>query len=240
MENLETLTLGEIVKQDYRAAAVFEKYALDFCCMGTQNFSDACKTVNIEPSIVMNELQKLAHERNDSTDFDSWPLDLLVDYIYKRHHAYIEEKTPLLNQYLDKISRVHGARHPELLQLRDIFREIGGELTVHLKKEELMLFPYIKKLEHARNQDGAISKPLFSSVNDMVHMMKDDHSAEGEKFKTIVALTNNYAVPADGCNTYKVTYELLQEYEKDLHIHIHLENNILFPKAVQLDEQLNY
>jgi regulator of cell morphogenesis and NO signaling len=239
MENIGTLTLGEIVKQNYRAAAVFEKFAIDFCCMGNRTFDDACKESKVDSALVSKELQQINTEKGDGVNFDSWPLDLLVDYICKKHHKYVEEKTPIINAYLDKIYQVHGSRHPELLEVRDIFSEIGGELAVHMKKEELMLFPYIKKLEHNKNGASPLTSPLFGSVSNPVEMMKDDHAVEGEKFRRLAALTNNYQIPADACNTFAVTYQMLDEYEKDLHIHIHLENNILFPKAIAIEERIN-
>jgi regulator of cell morphogenesis and NO signaling len=238
MENINTLTLGEIVKKNYKAAAVFERYSLDFCCKGNQNFTDACKVNNIEPSLIANELNRLEGEQEHGVVFDTWPLDMLIDYIIRRHHTYVEEKTPLLKSYLNKICEVHGARHPELNKVRDIFFEIGGELTIHMKKEELLLFPFIKKLVQANGTKTPLTSPMFGSVSNPVNMMKEDHAVEGEKFRRLAALTNNYTIPADACNTFAVTYQFLDEFEKDLHLHIHLENNILFPKAIRLEEEL--
>ncbi len=238
MENIATLTLGEIVKDNYKAAPVFEKFGLDFCCKGNQNFNDACKEGGIEPSSVIKELKQVNNDKDESVDFDAWPLDILVDYIRKRHHAYVEEKTPIIKSYLDKIESVHGANHPELKQVRDIFFEIGGELTVHMKKEELMLFPFIKRIQHAKDTRTVASSPLFVSVEKPIDMMMDDHAVEGEKFRKIATLANQYQLPADACNTYAVTYQLLKEYEEDLHLHIHLENNILFPKAIALEKEM--
>lgn len=239
MENIETLTLAEIVRRDYKAAAIFEKFSLDFCCNGNQKIRDACKAANIDPSVLVEEMEKLAVAGDDEKHFDSWPLHQLVDHIFKTHHAYIEEKSPQIKRYLDKICQVHGKAHPELYEVRDIFFGVAGELAVHMKKEEIMLFPFIRKLERAKNSGEVVSSPLFRSVNFPVDMMKEDHSAEGEKFKRIAALTGNYTTPADGCNTYSVAYDLLNEFERDLHMHIHLENNILFPKAIRLEEELN-
>lgn len=238
MENINTLTLGEIVKKNYKAAAVFERYALDFCCKGNQNFTDACKAGNIEPSLIANELNRLESEQEHGVAFDTWPLDTLIDYIIKRHHSYVEEKTPLIKSYLDKICEAHGSRHPELHKVREIFFEIGGELAVHMKKEELILFPFIKKLAQANGTKTPVTSPLFGSVSNPVDMMKEDHAIEGEKFSRLAVLTNNYQIPADACNTFAVTYQFIDEFEKDLHLHIHLENNILFPKAIRLEEEL--
>ncbi len=239
MENIETLTLGEIVKRNYKAADILEKFSLDFCCMGHQNFYDACKTNNIEPSLVVHELQQIQDEMDDGVDFDSWPLDLLADYICNHHHTYVEKRTPLISGYLDKITEVHGTNHPELSEVRKLFLEIGGELTVHMKKEEFILFPFIKKLEQAKDTKSSVSSPLFGRIGNPVEMMMVDHAREGEKFRRIATLTNEYKVPADACNTFAITYQLLKDYEKDLHIHIHLENNILFPKAIALEREIS-
>src|SRR5690606_2492271 len=209
-----------------------------FCCNGNRSIEDSCRELQIDPGEVMEALRKVQAEGDDGVIFDAWPLKDLVDYIVKRHHAYVEEKVPQLNAYLDKITRVHGNRHPELEEIRDIFNDVGGELTVHLKKEELMLFPFIKKLEQASLEGVQAQSPLFKSVKAPVDMMMDDHAEEGGKLMRIAELTNRYEVPADACNTFMVTYNLLDEFERDLHIHIHLENNILFPKAIRLEEEL--
>lgn len=236
MENINTLTLGEIVKQNYKAAAVFERHALDFCCNGHQTFADACDAASLDPDLIKQELAAVQTRDADAVDFDAWPLHMLIDYIQKRHHAYVEEMTPQIKGYLDKISVVHGDHHPELKEVRNLFYEIGGELAVHMKKEELLLFPFIKKIEKAKDTGTALS-PLFKSVTSPINMMKADHADEGEKFQKIGLLTDNYKLPGDACNTYSLTYRLLGEFEKDLHLHIHLENNILFPKAIAMEEE---
>ena len=146
MNTLETPTIGEIVRKNYKTASVFEKFGLDFCCNGNRSIEDSCREQRINPEEVIEALRQVQEAGDDGVNFDSWPLQELVDYIIKRHHAYVEEKVPQLTAYLDKITRVHGNRHPELAEIRNIFYEVGGELTVHLKKEELMLFPFIKKL----------------------------------------------------------------------------------------------
>lgn len=239
METLKTLTLGEIVKKQYRAAEVFEKFGLDFCCMGSQTLEEACRNSQHDAVEVTAALQALEAEGSDGINFDAWPLDLLADYIYQRHHHYVEEKTPIIQGYLDKICAVHGGRHPELHEISRIFKETSGALAVHMKKEELMLFPYIKRLAKAVETPGPVSSSIFGSVSKPIHAMKDDHLDEGQQLQKMAALSNDYTPPADACSTYTVTYKMLKDYEKDMHLHIHLENNILFAKAVQLEEALN-
>jgi regulator of cell morphogenesis and NO signaling len=240
METIETLTLGEIVKKNYKAADIFEEFSLDFCCNGDRMIDEACTARGVDPSLVKDRLRELStEERNsDVVDFDTWPLHRLIDHIVNRHHKYVEELTPRIKAYLDRISKVHGSRHPELYDVREIFAEVGGELAVHMKKEELMLFPFIKKLERAKENNEPASSPLFSSILSPVAMMKADNAEEGEKLARIAALTNNYTPPPDACGTYEVTFDLLKEFEKDLHRHIHLENNILFPKSIAAEESL--
>jgi regulator of cell morphogenesis and NO signaling len=151
----------------------------------------------------------------------------------------VEEKTPTLLQFLDKLCKVHGNAHPELFEIHDLFKGCAGELAQHMKKEEFILFPFIKRLVKAVANNEAIEMPPFGTVDNPIAMMKHEHDAEGERFRRIVALTDNYTPPADACNTYKVTFAMLQEFEQDLHKHIHLENNILFPKAQQLENTLS-
>jgi regulator of cell morphogenesis and NO signaling len=232
-------TLGEIVANNYKAASVFEKFGLDFCCMGNQSLEDACNAGNVNLAEVNAALRNLAQESSDQTNFNQWPLDLLADYIYNRHHKYIEEKTPVIKGYLDKICTVHGQRHPELFEIRKIFDETSGELAVHLKKEELTLFPYIKRMVKAKEEGTRVKSPLFDTVLSPIQVMKTDHLDEGEQLRKMSALSNNYTPPADACSTYTVAYRLLDEYEKDIHVHIHLENNILFAKSLLLEEELS-
>lgn len=238
MENLAATPLGAIVKKNYKTAEVFENFGLDFCCMGTQTLEEACTASNIEMNKVIIALNEIKANESDDVNFDMWPLNLLADYIYQRHHKYIETKTPIIKSYLEKICLVHGNKHPELLEIKKIFDETSGELAVHMKKEELMLFPYIKRLVHARENNTTVKSPVFYSVAAPITAMKNDHTNEGEQLQRIAKLSNNFAPPADACSTYQVTYQLLKEYEKDLHVHIHLENNILFEKAIHLEEEL--
>ena len=181
----------------------------------------------------------LNNKRGETIDYKSWPLDLLVEYIEKKHHRYVEEKIPVLRQFLDKLGRVHGERHPELFKINELFTASAGELASHMKKEELILFPFVKKMVKAKLENGAIQSPQFGTVENPITMMMVEHDNEGQRFRDIAELTDNYNPPADACNTYKVTYAMLDEFEKDLHLHIHLENNILFPEAIKLEQQFS-
>lgn len=241
MTLIEKNTIGEYVAQDFRTAAVFSKYGIDFCCRGHRSLEEVCAKNDLNETRILAELNEVLNSKNDAgIDFNSWPMDLLVDYIEKTHHRYVEEKSPILIQYLDKLCNVHGSNHPELFEIFELFKGSAGELAMHMKKEELILFPFLKKMMQATKTHETINQPQFGTVNNPINMMMDEHDNEGVRFRTIAALTNNYTPPEDACNTYKVTYAMLEEFEKDLHKHIHLENNIVFPKAKALEKFFSF
>nr|WP_315147992.1 iron-sulfur cluster repair di-iron protein [uncultured Flavobacterium sp.] len=236
----ENQIIGELVAKDYRTASVFKKYGIDFCCQGNRTINQACEKKNIDSKSVVNDLDAVIQAQGDNTtDYKSWTLDLLADYIEKKHHRYVVEKTAEILPYLDKICRVHGERHPELFQINEHFNKTAGELAMHMKKEELILFPFVRKLATAKHEGSKVIAPPFGTVQNPIEAMMQEHTNEGERFRLIEELTNNYTAPQDACNTYAVTFGLLKEFEQDLHLHIHLENNILFPKAIELEKELS-
>ncbi|WP_452229369.1 MULTISPECIES: iron-sulfur cluster repair di-iron protein [unclassified Lacinutrix] len=243
METLQKNTqkqIGEFVADDFRTAAVFSKYKIDFCCNGNRTIEEACEKKGIDSNTLAQELEAVLNSKTDqSIDYKSWPLDLLAEYIEKKHHRYVEEKIPVLRQFLDKLCRVHGERHPELFKINELFTASANELTAHMKKEELMLFPFVKRMVKSKLEHVDIQSPQFGTVENPIAMMMQEHDTEGARFREIAELTDNYTPPADACNTYKVTFAMLDEFEKDLHLHIHLENNILFPEAIKLEQQFN-
>lgn len=239
MKTLEKQTIGEFVAQDFRTASLFSKYKIDFCCKGNRTLDDVCQSKGLDIDLIEEELNTILESKDsNSIDFKSWPTDLLIDYIEKTHHRYVEEKSIALILYLDKLCKVHGERHPELFEIALHFKTCAGELAQHMKKEELILFPYVKKMYFAVRDKTAIEQPHFGTVNNPITIMQDEHENEGDRFVKIAALTNDYNPPVDSCQTYKVTFAMLKEFEQDLHKHIHLENNILFPKALALEAQL--
>ncbi|CAM4287451.1 iron-sulfur cluster repair di-iron protein [Zobellia roscoffensis] len=232
-------TVGEIVAKDYRTAQVFKNHKIDFCCRGNRSLEEVATKNNLDIDILSAELKAVTTQNSsDNIDFKSWPLDLLVDYIEKKHHRYVEAQSTVLKTYLDKLCRVHGTNHPELFEIKELFTESAGELAMHMKKEELVLFPFVHKMVKAKQSGKDLSAPHFGTVSNPIRTMMDEHDNEGVRFRTIAELSNDYTPPADACSTYKVTYSLLQEFEDDLHRHIHLENNILFTKANELEKQL--
>lgn len=232
-------TVGSIVAEDYRAAAVLTAHGIDFCCKGGRSVEDVCRAKELDPAALAHEIEvALARDTHAADDTRGWSLGRLIDHIEQVHHRYVEARVPVLREYLDKLCKVHGERHPELFEMRQEFTACGAAMAVHMKKEELMLFPYIKQLEKAQQEGSAAPVPHFGTVNNPVHMMMDDHDAEGARFRRIKELSWGYANPPDGCVTYSTAMRMLQEFEEDLHRHIHLENNILFPRAVALESAL--
>ena len=240
METLEKKTIGEYVAQDFRTAALFSKYEIDFCCKGNRTIDEVCNKKDINPNDLLEQIEAiLASNDTSGKDFKTWPLDLLADYIEKKHHHYVTEKIPIILQFLDKLCKVHGSNHPELFKINELFIGCAEDLASHMKKEELLLFPYIKKLAGASLDNEMIQKATFGSIENPISMMMMEHEAEGDRFREIVSLSNAYTPPSDACNTYKVAFSMLEEFEQDLHKHIHLENNILLPKAIVLEQSFS-
>lgn len=231
--------VSEIVAEDYRTAAVFESHGIDFCCGGNVSILQACNNAGIEPEKIIKNLLDVTSEKSENQiDFQSFPLDLLADYIEKKHHRYVEEKIPVIKEYLDTVCNVHGSAHPELISISELFYQAADQLTMHMKKEELVLFPFIRKLVSAEQKKLKPEKPQFGTVENPITNMIKEHENEGERFKKIAKLSDNYEPPSDACNTYRVTFAYLKEFEKDLHLHIHIENNILFPKSIELEKRI--
>lgn len=240
--DLTNTTIGEIVRADYRTSDVFKKYGIDFCCGGGKSIAAACEGQEFDADTIIEEVKKTlsaAKGGGSSLPYDKWPLDLLANYVQKIHHGYVEKAIPVLTAYLDKIAQVHGNRHPELFEIKSLFAETAGELTKHMKKEELMVFPYVGKLMQLEASGAKeLPTPAFGSIATLIDQMEDDHEEEGDRFKKIATLSNNYTPPQDACNTYMVAFQKLREFEEDLHLHIHLENNILFPKSIALEKSI--
>lgn len=227
-------TIGEIVAQDFRTASVFQSHGIDFCCKGGRTINEVCESKDMTAQALLQELESATTSSEAPTaDYRNWPLDLLVDYVEKKHHRYVTAKLPELTQYLGKLCKVHGERHPELFEIRDEFAHVATELAFHMQKEEKILFPFVRKLATEKHPE----LPPFGTVENPIHMMMEEHSVEGDRFVKISTLSHQYSPPADGCTTYRVAFALLKEFEEDLHMHIHLENNIMFPRAIQLEQE---
>jgi regulator of cell morphogenesis and NO signaling len=233
-------TIGELVVSDYRKAEVFRKFGLDFCCGGKRTVKEACEKKGINPELVEAELKAVEQTGNGNRhlDFNSWDLDFLADYIINTHHKYVRESIPMLDELSQKVARVHGDRHPELIEIEKHYREVSEELTMHMQKEEYILFPFIKKLALAKKNGETPEAPGFGTIENPIRMMEAEHVSAGENLEAARQLSNNYTLPEDACNSYRILFAKLDEFERDLHDHVHLENNILFPKAIQLEKEL--
>ncbi len=240
MQLTENKIIGELVAEDYRTAQIFKNHKIDFCCQGNRSTAAACEDKKLDTMAMVKEIESVQQQSSqNTTDYQSWPLDLLADYVEKKHHRYAEKQIPILKEYLTKICKVHGDKHPELIEIFEHFNASAGELTTHMKREELMLFPLMRKMVKEQEKGVKIDPKSFGSVIAPIQKMMSEHETEGERFREIAKLTHDYTPPADACNTYRVTFGLLKDYETDLHLHIHLENNILFPNAIKLEQELS-
>lgn len=227
--DLNSLTVGEIVANDFRAAAIFKNAGIDFCCGGKKGLAESCGEKGISPVQLEQELLDLAAEPvNQSLNFKEWDLGFLCDYIVNTHHKFVLKTLPDLVFYTRKIASVHGENHTELMEIAELFSRINAELLQHLKNEEDILFPAIKEV--LANQSADSKATIVSEIS----RMTGEHEFAGGAMDHISEISHHYQVPADGCNTFALTYKLLQQFEDDLHVHVHLENNILYPKALRL------
>lgn len=221
--------LGDIVTKDFRAASILSEAGLDFCCGGNKTLETACRERGIGSEEILKRLEVLESQPvMPGQNFNDWQLDFLCDYIVNTHHSFVRKNIPVLSSYTQKIRDVHGDRHPELAEVAGLFDKLGRDLVEHLDNEEKVLFPVIKK---ALNKGDADAVETIASE---ISRMHGEHESAGGAMDQINMITGHYKLPHDGCNTYAVTYNMLKQFEDDLHIHVHLENNILFPKSLKL------
>jgi regulator of cell morphogenesis and NO signaling len=231
-------TIGQLVTSDWRKAEVFKKYGIDFCCGGKKTVEEVCLEKGINAVFVESDLNEIDGRAELPFNFNAWDLDFLADYIVNNHHKYVQESIPFLTEVMAKVAMVHGDNHEELVEVKENVDELINELTVHMQKEEFILFPYIKQLVSATRYHTPLTPPPFGTIVNPISMMESEHSAAGDVLKNLETLTNNFTPPEDGCTSYRVVYAKLKEFQNDLHQHIHLENNILFPKAIKLEKEL--
>lgn len=231
-------TIGEIVAQDYRTASVFKRYGIDFCCGGKRSVADACTEKGVDLSTIEQELSELVQQPSAlQMSYKDWAADFLTDYIVNRHHTYVRKAIPEIMAYAEKVAKVHGKRHPETVEIFYNWKALASELESHMLKEENILFPYIKKM--AKVDGNQVLTPPFGTVQHPVSMMEMEHEDAGELMSVIRKLSSGFTPPEDACTTYRVLFNLLEDFENDLHEHVHIENNVLFPKAIQIENELN-
>lgn len=239
IERFEEGSVGDLVSEDYRRADIFKSFGIDFCCGGKKTLKEACLEKGLDIDKVKSALNELALQPTGARlDYRKWELDFLCDYIVNTHHQYVHQAVPHLKAYTEKVASVHGSKHPELFQISEHFESMAGEMVMHMRKEELVLFPYIKKLVAAKKSGNFMEPPPFGSVINPVQAMEAEHESAAHHMRAIGELSNNFTVPEDGCTTYRVLFASLKEFEEDLHQHVHLENNILFPGAIKLEKEL--
>ena len=227
-------TVGEVVTTDFRTAAVFQEFGIDFCCGGRRTIADACRESNIDPDQVLDAVSRTCSTPGSAPRFSDWSLATLIGYIVGNHHAFVKQTLPAMTAYAEKIAIVHGGGHPELSEVARLVREVAAEMTSHMVKEEQVLFPYIAAIEEASRHGRPLPNAPFGSIDNPIRMMEHEHDSAGAAVARMRELTRGYSVPADGCTTYRVCFQALEAFERDLHAHVHLENNILFPKAKAL------
>jgi len=233
MVNQMTKSLAQIVNDNHKAASIFEKYDLDFCCKGKRSLQQAC----IEKSLPVEKLLAELQATNDACElpisYDKMSLTELAGYIVSKHHAYVKAEMPQIFAYLQRVATKHGDRHPEMRKVFELFSELKSDMEEHMDKEELILFPRIEAAEDGASEKKTANMNVFY-VQHPIQIMEEDHEKAGEVMAEIRRLTSNYTPPNDACTTYRVSFAALQAFESDLHRHVHLENNVLFPKAIEL------
>jgi regulator of cell morphogenesis and NO signaling len=228
----EALAVGDIVAADYRTAAVFEKHGIDFCCGGAVTLAAACAARAIDPSVLARELEAAVRTpaRQDA-DYGTWTLTRLIDHIKAIHHIYVKANAAQTAAYARKIADVHGDRHPELAEIAAAFGQLATELMAHLEQEEAVVFPAIKRAEAAGRTGSCPGAADAEMIAGGIEVLVREHEQAGATLRRIRDLAMGFGLPPDACATYSLTYERLQAFEADLHKHVHLENNILFPRA---------
>ncbi|MGC1786445.1 MAG: iron-sulfur cluster repair di-iron protein [Terriglobales bacterium] len=231
-------TVRELALEDPTATRVFEKLGIDYCCGGNKSLDEACRAANLNPNQVLDSLKVARSARSVQTgrEWQTEPLADLITHIKNTHHQYTREEIARLGPLFDKVCSVHGKNHPELQQLRTVFRGLAQELTTHLMKEEMVLFPYVVRMEESVLQKEQVLPPPFGTVQNPISMMEHEHDSAGNALRAMREASSDYCAPADACVSYQTLYKALAEFEADLHQHIHLENNILFPRAVAMEK----
>ncbi|MGA7446141.1 MAG: iron-sulfur cluster repair di-iron protein [Terriglobales bacterium] len=232
-------TIRELALENTTATRVFEKPGIDYCCGGNKSLEEACRASNIPVDQVLDSLEmaeQAAHAAQKDRNWQTEPLTDLVVHIKNTHHKYTREEMARLVPLLEKVCSVHGKNHPELQQVRASFQTLVQELTTHMMKEERVLFPFIVRMEEAVIQKEPVLPPPFGSVQNPVSMMEHEHDSAGNALRAMREASCGYTAPGDACISYQTLYKALADFEADLHQHIHLENNILFARAVEMEK----
>lgn len=227
-------TVGEIVADNFKAAEIFTKYGIDFCCGGGISLQKASEKQDIDSQVLISELNDAGRTESDpDQNFSAWETDYLIEHIKRTHHQFVRIKTDEIGSYAKKVARVYGDRYPENITISEKFDLLSSELLQHLSDEEEIVFPLITEIRSKRMRGEHISDELIRQLKDELEHMESDHEGAGKILKELRELSHQFTPPADACTTYRILYQNLELFEKDLHMHVHLENNILFKKAEQ-------
>lgn len=235
-----TTTVRELAAAMPGATRVFEKFGIDYCCGGHRTLFDACRTATLSVEKVAISLAEAAAAEQTNAPIPVWQaesLTALATHIVDRHHSFTKQELERLETLLDKVGARHGANHPELSEAQRLFCQLKHDLIPHMLKEEQVLFPYIAQMEKAVSEQRDIPPPFFGTVGNPVRMMTVEHDNASELLRELRRVTNGYLAPAEACASFQALYQALAALEADLHEHIHLENNILFPRAVEMEDQ---
>jgi len=233
-----TMTLAELAANSLNAVRILEQHGLDYCCGGKQPFEEACVAKGIKPESILREIEESSVATAAGRDWLTAPLDDLVKHIVETHHAYLKLDLPVLNARMEKVASVHGARDPKVLpRMAAVFTGLRAEMETHMYKEETILFPFLVQYGRAEVQGRPMPPVPFGTIANPIAIMEREHEGAGDALAEIRTLTNDFELPAYACNTVRALYEGLQVLESDLHVHIHLENNILFRRAIALEKR---
>jgi len=238
MQITGTKTVREIALEVPGATRVFEKMGIDYCCGGAKPIAEACLVAGVTVEEIAQSLERAEPVSNalaGSKDWRAESLASLITHVYDKHHVFTREELDRIEPLLAKVCSVYGDRRPELLQIQALFAELKRELLLHMMKEENILFPYITQMEKAVTAGLPAPRPMFGTVRNPVQMMMAEHDGAGDLLRRIRRLSSDFNPPADACVSYQTLYSALDELEQDLHQHIHLENNILFPGAIEME-----
>jgi regulator of cell morphogenesis and NO signaling len=231
-----TTRVGEIAAASPRAKKVLEDGGVDYCCGGEKSLHDACMHSNVSHEEILKRLQENSKQAGpDEANWASASLSDLTKHIREKHHRYVREVVPRVSALLGKVKAKHGQNHTELAGIEELFLDLGKDMYSHMQKEEQILFPYIEALERSVEGKGTLEPPFFQTVRNPVQMMMQEHDSAGEALRAMRKMSSAYQAPVDGCESYRELYRSLEEFEGDMHTHVHLENNILFPRAVELE-----
>lgn len=229
------MTVREAATTIPQSTRIFEKLKIDYCCGGNTPLGEACANAGVEVEEIERMLEEVQTTSDRTIEFQTVTLPNLIDYIVEKHHVFTKDELARLDPLFAKVVSVHGQNHPELLQARELFGSLSADLTPHMFKEEQILFPHIRNLERAAIHKLPAPFAPFGTVNNPVRMMMKEHDVAGDILRELRKITNDYTVPSDACISFQTLYQALAELEADLHQHIHLENNILFPRAIKLE-----